>query len=82
VIVAVMIKLVLLPGFGFLLYHYFGFSPQDYMPGIILLASPTATVTYVMAKEMHGDSGLAVVGISVSTLLSAVTFVVWLNVVG
>ncbi|MGD8716811.1 MAG: AEC family transporter [Desulfobacterales bacterium] len=82
VIVAAIIKLVMLPGLGFLLYHYFQFSIHDYMPGIILLASPTATVAYVMAKEMGGDSGLAVVAISVSTLLSAVTFVVWLNIVG
>jgi predicted permease len=47
-----------------------------------LLASPTATVTYVMAKEMKGDSEFAVAAISLHTLLSAITFSIWLNVAG
>ena len=75
-------KLILLPGIGYLLYRICGVAVDAYLPGIILLASPTATVTYVMAKEMKGDSELAVATISVSTLLSAITFSLWLNVVG
>jgi len=74
-----MIKLVLLPGLGFLLFNLSGIIPADYLPGLILLASPTATVTYVMAKEMNGDTDFAVAAISASTLMSAVTFTVWLN---
>ncbi|MBT8357072.1 MAG: AEC family transporter [Deltaproteobacteria bacterium] len=74
-----MIKLVLLPGLGFLLFSLSGIVPADYLPGLILLASPTATVTYVMAKEMNGDTDFAVAAISTSTLMSAVTFTVWLN---
>ena len=74
-----MIKLVLLPGLGFLLFNLSGIVPADYLPGLILLASPTATVTYVMAKEMNGDTDFAVAAISTSTLMSAVTFTVWLN---
>jgi len=73
------IKLVLLPGLGFLLFSLSGLVPVDYLPGLILLASPTATVTYVMAKEMNGDTDFAVAAISTSTLMSAVTFTVWLN---
>ena len=76
------IKLVLLPGLGFLLFSLSGIASVDYLPGLILLASPTATVTYVMAKEMNGDTDFAVAAISASTLLSAVTFTVWLNVAG
>jgi hypothetical protein len=75
-------KLILLPGIGYLLYRICGVAVDAYLPGIILLASPTATVTYVMAKEMKGDSELAVATISASTLLSAITFSLWLNVVG
>ena len=74
------IKLVLLPGLGFLLFSLSGLVPADYLPGLILLASPTATVTYVMAKEMNGDTDFAVAAISTSTLMSAVTFTVWLNI--
>jgi predicted permease len=52
------------------------------LPGLILLASPTATISYVMAKEMKGDADFAVAAISISTLLSAVTFTAWLNIAG
>lgn len=75
-------KLILLPGLGFALYRLFGLMPQDYLPGLILLASPTAVTTYVMAKEMNGDTDLAVAAVSTSTILSAVTFSVWLNIAG
>ena len=77
-----LMKLILLPGIGFILYRLFNVLPEAYLPGIILLASPTATVTYVMAREMQGDSEFAVAAISLNTLLSAVTYSVWLSVVG
>ena len=76
------LKLIVLPGIGFALYRWFNVMPEAYLPGIILLASPTATVTYVMAKEMQGDSDFAVAAISLNTLLSAVTYTIWLNIIG
>jgi len=75
-------KLILLPGLGFALYRLFGLASQDYLPGLILLASPTATITYVMAKEMNGDTDFAVAAISTSTMFSAITFTVWLHIAG
>ncbi len=75
-------KLILLPGFGFALYRLFGLSPADYLPGLILLATPTATIVFVMAEEMNGDTDFAVAAISTSTMLSAATFSVWLNIAG
>ncbi|MDM8516170.1 AEC family transporter [Desulfobacterales bacterium HSG16] len=74
-----LIKLVLLPGAGFMMYRLAGTAPDIYLPGLILLATPTATVTYVMAKEMNGDADIAVAAISLNTLASAVTFSIWLN---
>ncbi len=76
------VKLVLLPCLGFFLYRISGITLHDFLPGLILLASPTATVTYVMAKEMKGDADFAVAAISTSTILSAITFSVWLNIAG
>ena len=73
-------KLLILPGLGLLLYHLSGMGSETYLPGLILLASPTATTSYVMAREMGGDDGLAVATISASTLASAATFMLWLNV--
>ena len=75
-------KLILLPGLGFALYRLFGLASQDYLPGLILLASPTATIAYVMAKEMNGDTDFAVAAISISTMFSAITFTLWLHVAG
>lgn len=74
----VILKLVILPACGLLLFTLFHLGPEDYLPALILLCSPTATVSYVMAKEMHGDADFAVAAISASTLLSLITFMVWL----
>ncbi len=76
------IKLILLPGLGILLFRAFGLSSTDYLPAMILLASPTATITFVMAKEMHGDPDFAVAAISAGTMLSAGTFSLWLHIAG
>lgn len=72
-------KLILLPGLGLIFYRSCGLALQDYLPGLILLASPSATLTYVMAKEMNGDTDFAVAAISISTMLSAITFSIWLT---
>jgi len=77
-----LMKLILLPGLGLVLFKLFGVPTPDYLPGHILLASPTATITYVMAKEMNGDPDFATAAISTSTMLSAITFSVWLNFAG
>jgi len=80
VLSAISFKLILMPGLGYVGYRVLGFSPGEYLPGLILLASPTATISYVMAKEMKGDPDLAVIAISMCTLLSALTYTFWLNV--
>jgi len=77
-----LVKLGLLPALGYAAFRITGTSVSSYLPAMILLASPTATVTYVMAREMQGDAEFAVAAISASTLLSAVTFVFWLQMAG
>ena len=72
-------KLMILPALGLFVYRYLGLSPEDYLPGLILLAAPTATLTYVFATEMHGDAELAVATISVGTILSGFTYAAWLH---
>ena len=73
------IKLVALPLIGLMLFSAFNVPVSDYMPVLILLASPTATIAYVMAKEMQGDPDVAVAAISALTLFSAVSFTFWLH---
>jgi len=75
------VKLGLLPGLGFFLYRFFGVPAGGYLPAMILLSSPTATIAYVMAAEMNGDTEFAAAAISASTAFSAVTFTLWLHIV-
>lgn len=73
------LKLLVLPAIGVVLFRVAGQAPEDYLPAVILLASPTATIAYVMAREMGADSEFAVAAISATTLFSAVTFSFWLS---
>lgn len=75
-------KLMFLPAVGVALYRWLDLSGSLIVPSIILLSSPTATVTYVMAGELGGDQALASTTISVSTLLSGLSFAGWLLFVG
>ena len=79
---AVVYKIIALPLMGLILFSFFKITPADFLPGLILLATPTATVAYVMSKEMHGDEAFAVAAISTSTVFSAASYLVWLTLVG
>lgn len=79
---SVAIKIIGLPLVGLAFFMLFGQKTADFLPGLILLATPTATVAYVMAREMHGDDEFAVAAISTSTLASALTYLIWLLAVG
>ena len=73
------LKLVVTPGLGLMFYHLAGLSLELFLPGLILLSSPAATISYIMAMEMNGDVHFAGAAISASTLLSAITFFAWLH---
>lgn len=73
------LKLLVLPALGVVLFRVAGQNLEDYLPAVILLASPTATIAFVMAREMGADSDFAVAAISATTLFSAVTFSFWLS---
>ena len=73
------LKLLLLPASGLILFHMVNLHRVEYIPALILLASPSATISYVMATEMAGDADMATAAVSVTTLVSAVTFTLWLS---
>jgi malate permease and related proteins len=75
----VFFKLICLPACGLALFTLLGIARADYLPAIILLACPTATVAYVMARQLHGDADFAVAAISVTTLFSSATMLLWLS---
>jgi hypothetical protein len=74
-----LLKLLLLPAIGLLLYGALRVPAAQFLPGLILLASPTATVTYVMASEMQGSTDLASAAVTMNTLVSCLTFIFWLG---
>lgn len=78
VLASAVFKLGVLPAIGIAGFHLAGIEPARFLPGLILLATPTATITYVMAGEMGGSTDLASAAISTNTLLSALTFILWL----
>ncbi|MDQ1336138.1 MAG: family transporter [Thermodesulfobacteriota bacterium] len=73
-----LLKLLACPALGVLAYRVSGIPAERFLPGLILLAAPTATIAFVMAGEMNGSTDLATAAISMSTLLSALTFILWL----
>lgn len=80
VITASFIKLIISPGVGLMLYRLFDLPAEHYMPALIILASPSATLTYILAKELDGDPDYAVAVISLCTILSCATFGIWLSI--
>lgn len=73
------LKLLILPVIGIGIYKWLSVSSWDMLPGVILLGAPTATVTYVMAGEMGGAPSLASSIISVTTLFSGLSYLMWLS---
>jgi predicted permease len=79
---AALLKLAVLPAFGVLFLRLFGAEPGAVVPAAILLGSPAATLSYVMAREMDGDPELAAAAVTVSTVLSALTYTLWITALG
>jgi predicted permease len=75
-------KLLMLPLTGLIIFRAMGVSSTQAVTAIILLASPSATVTYVMASEMGGKPDLAAAAVTISTMASIVTYTLWIAVVG
>ncbi len=78
--VSTLLKLLLLPFFGYLLFRFLGVKSVLAETGLILMASPSATISYVMAVEMGGKEELAAAAVTVSTLLSIFTYTFWIAV--
>ena len=71
------VKLLIMPLCGIVFLHHFSVSHEFVRPMIILLGAPSATVTYVMAKQLKGDPHLASTAVSVGTLLCGLTYSVF-----
>lgn len=79
VILAAFLKLGLLPGLVWLLLRLAGVQNPSLLMAVILLGSPTAVTSYIMAREMQGDHALASSIILATTVLAPATLTVWIE---
>jgi hypothetical protein len=79
--IVTLIKLMVLPFLSFLFCYAYDIPSRDALPGIILLATPAATTSFILANQLGGDTELASGVITLSTLLSPLAFIFWTYVV-
>jgi predicted permease len=80
---SIVMKLVLLPLIAYGIFRIFGIPvglPEKVL--IVMLSAPSATVNYVLASVMGGDSDLAAGTIVLGTTVSIFSFVFWLHTLG
>jgi malate permease and related proteins len=71
------IKLLVLPGLTILFLKAFKLPLKDASTSIVLLATPVATLAYIMAEQLGGDGELASNAVTLSTALSLFTYMAW-----
>ena len=71
------IKLLLLPALGVGLLRALALPAREGFTGVLLLATPVATLAYIMAEQMGGDGELASSAVTLSTILSLFSYMGW-----
>ncbi|MCX8111086.1 MAG: AEC family transporter [Syntrophorhabdaceae bacterium] len=74
-----LLKLFVLPGISAIYFVFLKIGFRDITHVFILLATPTATTSYIMAYEIGGDPELASNAVTLSTILSPLAFIFWAN---
>jgi predicted permease len=77
-----LVRLVLHPALVYLALHRLGLRGVELGVPVLVMACPTAVVSYIMAREMEGDAPLAGAIILGTTALSLATLVGWLALLG
>jgi len=72
------VRLVIHPALVFFALRALGVAGLELDMAVLLLACPTAVVTYIMARELEGDAHLAGAIIIGTTVASLVTLLGWL----
>jgi malate permease and related proteins len=73
-----LLKLALMPALGWGLLLLAGQEGLPLKVTVILLASPTATISVIMAGQLGGDARLASENVTLTHALSALTYSLWL----
>jgi predicted permease len=75
--VSCFLKLILLPALTMLVLCWAGIRGESLAMAVILFASPTAVISYILTKEMKGDEDLASAIVMATTVLSPLTMTLW-----
>ena len=73
---AALVKTVLSPFFGWMVGRWLGLGAVELKMVLLLMATPTAVISYTVAIELNGDETLASGSIVLSVLMSIVTLAV------
>ena len=79
-IITTVLKMLILPGIAFLFYRMCSPDISRAVPAMVLLATPTAITTYIMARELGGDAELASGCITLSTFASPLVYWFWMTI--
>jgi len=80
VLLASFLKLVLLPALIWFFLVRAGVPASSMAMAVILLGSPTAVTSFVMARELEGDEKLASAIVVTTTALSPLTLAAWIGI--
>ncbi len=79
-LVCAFIRLYIVPAICLGLAMLMGFDSRLTMIFVLAFAAPTATSSYILAKQLGGDYEMMASHISIQTILSALSLTVWLSV--
>jgi len=74
--IAGLIKTGIAPLAGYFAARWLGAGPIETTVAMIMLASPTAIVSYVLTEQLGGDASLAASATVISTLMSVVSLAI------
>ena len=77
-----LVKTILYPALVYIGLKMLGLSGPDLRLPVLIFASPTAVVSFIMARELGGDEKLAGSLVIGSTLISLATIICWLVFLG
>jgi predicted permease len=72
-----LLKLALLPAATLLVMRALGVRGQPLSMAVILFASPTAVISYILTRELGGDEELASAVVMVTTVISPLSMTLW-----
>jgi len=72
-LLATLLKLLVLPVSGYIMFRLFQVSGTSFKVGMIFFCLPASTAIYVLSSQLKSDTELASSAILVSTLLSFIS---------